>query len=82
MTTKLQKWGNSYAVRIPKNLVQDLDLEQGADVEIKYHNQSLVIKPKKQKEYSLKELIKGITPKNRHKVVFDGQDVGKEKTIW
>jgi len=35
MTTKLQKWGNSYAVRIPKGLVQDLDLEQGADVEIK-----------------------------------------------
>ena len=51
-------------------------------MEIKYHNQSLVIKSKKQKEYSLKELIQGITPKNRHKVVFDGQDVGKEKTIW
>jgi len=82
MTTKLQKWGNSYAVRIPKNLVQDLKLNQGADMEIKYHNQSLVIKSKKQKEYSLKELIKGITPKSRHKVVFEGQDVGKEKTIW
>ena len=82
MTTKLQKWGNSYAVRIPKNLIQDIKLTQGASIEIKYHNQSLVIKPKKQKEYSLKELIKGITPKNRHKVVFDGQDVGKEKTIW
>jgi len=51
-------------------------------MEIKYHNQSLVIKSKKQKEYSLKELIKGITPKSRHKVVFEGQDVGKEKTIW
>ena len=82
MTTKLQKWGNSYAVRIPKNLVQDLKLNQGADMEIKYHNQSLVIKSKKQKEYSLKELIKGITPKKSHKVIFDGQDVGKEKTIW
>ena len=82
MTTKLQKWGNSYAVRIPKSLVQDLDLEQGSDMETKYSNQSSVIKPKKQKEYSLKELIKGITPKSRHKIIFDGQDVGKEKTIW
>ena len=69
-------------MRIPKNLVQDFDLEQGADMEIKYHNHSLVIRPKKQKEYSLKELIKGITPKKSHKVIFDGQDVGKEKTIW
>ena len=82
MTTKLQKWGNSYAVRIPKNLIQDIKLAQGASIEIKYHNQSIVIKPKKQKEYSLKELIKGITPKSRHKIIFNGQDVGKEKTIW
>lgn len=82
MTTKLQKWGNSYAVRIPKNLVHDIKLTQGSEIEIKYHNQSLVIRPKKQKEYSLKELIKGITPKNRHKLIFDGLDVGKEKVIW
>lgn len=82
MTTKLQKWGNSYAVRIPKNLVQDINLTQGSEIEIKYYNQSLVIRPKKQKEYSLKELIKGIAPKNRHKLIFDGPDVGKEKIIW
>ena len=82
MITKLQKWGNSYAVRIPKSLIQDVNLTQGSEVEIKYHNQSLVIKPKKQKQYTLKELIKGITPKNRHKLVFGVSDVGKEKTIW
>jgi antitoxin MazE len=82
MTTKLQKWGNSYAVRIPKHLVQGIKLAQGSEIEIKYYNQSLVIKPKKQKEYALKELVKGITPKNRHKIIFDGPDIGKEKTIW
>ena len=46
MTTKLQKWGNSYAVRIPKYLVQGIKLSQGSEIEIKYYNQSLVIKPK------------------------------------
>jgi len=82
MTTKLQKWGNSYAVRIPKNLIQDINLSRGSEIEIKYHKQSLIIRPKKQKEYTLKELVKGITPKNRHKLIFDGQEVGKEKVIW
>lgn len=82
MITKLQKWGNSYAVRIPKSLIQDIKLKQGSEIEIKYHNQSLVMKPKKQKEYTLKELLKGITPKNRHKLIFNGPDVGKEKVIW
>lgn len=82
MITKLQKWGNSYAVRIPKSLIQDIKLKQGSEIEIKYHNQSLVMKPKKQKEYTLKELLKGITPKNRHKLIFNGPDIGKEKVIW
>ena len=48
MTTKLQKWGNSYAVRIPY-LVQGIKLAQGSEIEIKYYNQSLVIKPKNKK---------------------------------
>lgn len=82
MTTKLQKWGNSYAVRIPKNFIQDLKLSQGSEMEIEHNNQSLVIKQKRQKEYTLKDILKGITPKNRHKLVFDGPDVGKEKSIW
>lgn len=82
MTTKLQKWGNSYAVRIPKNFIQDLKLSQGSEMEIEHNNQALVIKQKKQKEYTLKELLNGITPKNRHKLMFDGLDVGKEKSTW
>ena len=34
MTTKLQKWGISYAVRIPKYLVQGIKLSQGSEIEI------------------------------------------------
>ena len=72
-------------MRIPKNFIQDLKLERGSGIEISRHNQSLIIKPKKlkkQKEYTLKELLKGITPENRHQIIFNGPDVGKEKTIW
>ena len=69
-------------MRIPKYLVQGIKLAQGSEIEIKYYNQSLIIKPKKTKNTALKELVKGITPKNRHKIIFDGPDIGKEKTIW
>lgn len=69
-------------MRIPKNFIQELKLSQGAEIEIKNNNQSLVIRQKRQKEYTLKELLGGITPENRHKFVFDGPDVGKEKSIW
>ena len=62
MTTKLQKWGNSYAVRIPKYLVQGIKLAQGSEIEIKYYNQSLVIKPKNKKMRS-KSWLKELRPK-------------------
>lgn len=78
MTTKIQKWGNSYAIRIPKNLFEDLRLVQGGEVVLEIQNQSLIMKPKKQKEYTLKELLKGMTPENRHELVEWGPDVGNE----
>ena len=82
MTTKVQKWGNSYAVRIPKNFIEDLKLRDGFEVELTIHNKSLVIKEKNQKTYSLKELLKGITPEDRNEIMFDDVEVGKEKIVW
>ena len=34
MTTKLQKWGNSQGIRLPKGLLTELGLENGAAVEV------------------------------------------------
>lgn len=33
-TTTLSKWGNSIAVRIPNQLLKQLDLEEGSEVEM------------------------------------------------
>ena len=70
MTTKIRKWGNSYAVRIPKNQVAGLGLRDGSAVEIR-------IKPAR-KKYSLDELIAQITPENRYAEINWGPDIGKE----
>lgn len=78
MTTKIQKWGNSSAIRIPKNLMQNSGLVQGEEVVLELQNGFLVVKPKKQREYTLKELLKGMTKENRHELVDWGPDVGSE----
>lgn len=78
MITKVQKWGNSFAVRIPSSLIKDLRLASGSELEIKTRDRSLVMKQKKQKTYTLKELIRGMTPKSRHAPLDWGPDVGKE----
>jgi len=44
MTTTIQKWGNSQAVRLPKSLLESLHLQENDKVEIITSNDSIVIK--------------------------------------
>jgi antitoxin MazE len=44
MTTKIQKWGNSLAVRLPKQLATRLNLKEGSEVVVNEREQSVIIK--------------------------------------
>jgi antitoxin MazE len=80
MTTTIQKWGNSYAVRIPKGAIDALNLHEGQSVQIEatIKNKTLSITATQQKDLPLSVLIAGITPKNRHAEVDWGGSVGNE----
>lgn len=80
MQTKVQKWGNSLAVRIPKSFVVDAHLSPDCLVEIKLVDDHIIIKPIKKSAWSLEELIAGINKKNIHREVDPGPARGKE--IW
>ena len=45
MTTKIQQWGNSLALRIPRSLARDIHLAKGAPVDLSVKGGRLVIKP-------------------------------------
>lgn len=45
MQTKIQKWGNSYAVRLPKQIVVQLGWKAGSAVQIDKKQGSVVMKP-------------------------------------
>lgn len=49
-----------------------------SSVEIDEADDRIIIKAVGRKEYSLKELVKRITPQNRHNEVDFGHPVGKE----
>jgi antitoxin MazE len=80
MVGNVAKWGNSLAIRIPQHLAKEVELIAGGEVEIVAIDGNLVIKPKRQKQYSLDELIAGITPTNRHAEIDTGMSVGEE--VW
>jgi antitoxin MazE len=80
MVGNVSKWGNSLAVRIPQHLAKEIGLIDGVEVEIVAIDGSLTIKPRRQKQYSLEELIAGITPENRHAEIDTGVSLGEE--VW
>ena len=83
MTTKIQKWGNSLAMRLPKELADSFNLKAGSQVTFVTNKDGFTIKPQakvKIPKYTLKELVAGITPQNRHKEFDWGEPMGKE--VW
>ncbi|KYC85304.1 AbrB/MazE/SpoVT family DNA-binding domain-containing protein [Heyndrickxia sporothermodurans] len=69
MTTTIQKWGNSLAVRIPKDVAEQLRIHQGSEIEMKVmkNEGTITLIPKKQtKNYSLDEILAQCKPENRH----------------
>jgi len=78
MIAKTAQWGNSIGVRIPRALAKKVGISVDSTVEIDESDEGIVIKPVGKKEYSLTELVKGITRQNRHNEADFGRPVGKE----
>jgi len=78
MKTKIKKWGNSLALRIPKYLASDANLDLNAWVEMSIDKDSIIIKPIHDKKYSLKKLLAEVSENNLHGEIDSGAPVGKE----
>lgn len=73
------KWGNSLAIRIPKNIAEQVNLEPGTSIAIEVIDNNIVITPKRQK-YTLEELLEGASPQDFDGEYDWGEPVGEE--IW
>lgn len=80
MLTKVQKWGNSLALRIPTAFAIDAQLEDDSLVEISLVKGKIIITPVPAPTWTLEELLAGITEDNLHHEVDTGGAVGKE--VW
>ena len=80
MRTKVQKWGNSLAVRIPKIFAEEVGLTDETSIELRLVKGGLVIEPTSEYAPTLAELLDGITDENRHEEFSWGGPVGDE--LW
>jgi antitoxin MazE len=80
MITKLQKWGNSLGLRIPKSFAAEAQVEAGSTVDISVEDGGLVVRPLRRKKYVLSELLRRVSSQNIHDEIATGEPVGRE--VW
>ncbi|MGE5542431.1 MAG: AbrB/MazE/SpoVT family DNA-binding domain-containing protein [Bacillota bacterium] len=78
MRVRVQKWGNSLAVRLPNAIAKEAGIEYGSSVDLLSTGREIVIRPAARK-YSLDEMLEGIRQSNLHDVVDAGSPTGKEE---
>jgi antitoxin MazE len=79
VTTTVQRWGNSLAIRIPKAFAQEAGLEENTEVEMGVRGGALLVRPAR-KDWRLDELVAGITSSNTHGETTWGPRTGRE--VW
>ncbi len=78
MRSKIQQWGNSLALRIPKPFAEEAGLSRHSDVEISVVDGNLLVFPVKEPQPTLEELLAGVTDDNLHSEIDTGPSIGKE----
>lgn len=79
MTTKVQKWGNSLAVRIPRTFAEAGRLTENVSVELTVEAGRLVLERTPERP-RLANLLERVTPENCHDEVDWGKPEGEE--VW
>jgi antitoxin MazE len=85
MKARIQRWGNSLALRIPKAVAEMSELKEDSEVDLSVSRRRLVVVASKRRragrnQYDLSAMIRQLTPENRHDDIEFGPPVGKE--IW
>jgi antitoxin MazE len=75
--TKVQKWGNSLAVRIPKPFAEGAGLRPSSEVEVSLEKGEVRLSPVRPR-WKLRQLLSRVTKKNLHMEVKTGPAVGRE----
>ena len=80
MKSKVQRWGNSLAVRIPKAFAEEVGLADDSPIEMRLFKGGLLLEPSSAWAPSLDELLDGVADSNLHDETDTGPAQGRE--VW
>ncbi|MEO8183778.1 MAG: AbrB/MazE/SpoVT family DNA-binding domain-containing protein [Deltaproteobacteria bacterium] len=76
MKARIQRWGNSLALRLPKSVAENLGVGDGSVVGLEERDGQLVVRPAH--HYRLADLLAEVRPEQLHAEVSTGAPRGKE----
>jgi antitoxin MazE len=77
-SARLTRWGNSIGIRLPKHVVEALNLEPGGSLEVSLgEDNTIIMSP--ERRYRLEDLVCRISEENRPGETGWGPDVGREQ---
>jgi len=79
--TQVTKWGNSLAVRIPKDVAEQARIQEGDSIVIEALEGRVELRSA-ERIPTLKDLVSQITKANRYEETGWGPDRGKEIVEW
>ncbi|BAP85351.1 transcriptional regulator/antitoxin, MazE [Paucilactobacillus hokkaidonensis JCM 18461] len=79
MSLNISKWGNSMAIRLPKNILDEFNLEEHDKLSVQIVNNKIVLKPENP-QTSIQKLLVGYDKNQTYPfdVVDKGGTVGEE----
>lgn len=74
MTVQIQiaKWGNSLALRVPRDVAARAGLTEGARVDIEASGDGRIVITRSRRRFTLDELLAEMTPDREHALDDDG----------
>ena len=81
MITKLSKWGNSLAIRLPNKYLKESNFKENESIEVIFENDQIILKPIKNKKMrmTMAELTKGMTREGVLDQYEEWGQMGKEE---
>ena len=80
MRTKVEVWGNSLAVRLPRPVAQEAGVRRGTSVDLQVEGNAIVVRPLRRKSYRLGALLSRVKATNLHGEIGSGTAIGRE--VW
>lgn len=80
MEIRIQKWGNSYGIRIPSNIIKSLNIKVNDVLDIEQIDKKIIISISDKNKISLSEKFEKYSGENLAKDFSWDESVGKE--IW